>query len=144
MRADAAPTLVRIVVQTRAIALQGARERPVVHPADWDARGYADERARLWREALSAPLTERGAGLQVTVDLDDPGPSTPHTQAVALGGDELFVIADGAEASALHALIGQAARAVVADTGGWRRFLQPGWFERHRTWRREVGSPIQH
>ena len=136
--------VVRVVVGTRAIVAQCAREQPVVRAGEWDARGYALERVTLWREALQAPLAERGIGLQVVIDRDGPAPRAASGPRLDIGGDEVGVAPGDGTAQALLDFVAHAARAVAADTGGWRRFLQPSWFARHRAWRREVGSPIQH
>jgi len=139
-----ATPVVRVVIGTCAVVAQCARERPPVRTGEWDAQGYARERAALWRDALQVPLAERGVGLQVVVDSDEPAWCAATGPWLRIGGDEVGVAAGDGTAQALLDFVAQAARAVAADTGGWRRFLQPGWFERHRAWRREVGSPIQH
>ncbi|MDE2614107.1 MAG: hypothetical protein KGL78_11745 [Burkholderiales bacterium] len=136
----------RVVVETRAIVARFAGERPCVQMDEWDAPGYARQRAELWRDALQAPLAVRGTRLQVVidadVDVDAEAAGACSTQRI--GGDTITVQAPEPDAEALRQFVAEAARAVAADTGGWRRFLLPAWFERHRAWRHEVGSPIQH
>jgi hypothetical protein len=144
MATDPARPTICVTIETRAILTEGARVQPAVSAADWDAQAYARERAQLWREALASALAERGVALQVAVDLDGPALCGAARHTLRLGGDTITITARDDEAQALLAFVTQAARSVVADHGGWRRFLHPGWFERHRSWRLEVGSPIQH
>lgn len=143
---SAAPdaAVVRVVVDTRAIVALFARERPAVQAGEWDEQGYAQQRAGLWREALQTPLADRGARLEVRTDVAGAMLDKPTGCMLCVGGDRVDVLAPAADVQGLLHWVATAARAVAADTGGWRRFLQPAWFERHRAWRREVGSPIQH
>jgi len=144
MSAELDAPLVRVLVDTRGIVALFARERPAVRAGEWDAQGYAQQRAGLWRDALQSALAQRGLRLDVQADfaVEVVGADTGCTLRV--GGDRVDVLAPEVEAQDLLRWIATAARAVAADAGGWRRFLQPAWFERHRAWRREVGSPVQH
>lgn len=159
MPARPSAALVRVVIGTRGILALFAHEQPPVHAGEWDARGYAGQRAAAWREALQAVLAAQGARLEVAADTGVPadldgiaetgaeaGPDTGAAPAATLqiGSDRVAVLAPAADAHELMRIVEDAARPLAADGGGWRRFLQPAWFERHRAWRREVGSPIKH
>ena len=159
MPARPSAALVRIVVGTRSIVALFAHEQPPVRAGEWDAQGYAAQRAAAWREALQAALAARGTRLEVAVDaglpasLDgiaeagteaNPGTDAAPATTLLIGSDRIAVMAPAADAHELVRIGEGAARPLAADSGGWRRFLQPAWFERHRAWRREVGSPIKH
>jgi hypothetical protein len=128
---------VRISIDVAGIHAGLARERPPVEDEDWDATAYVDERIAAYRAALrTLSLADAGLSLQVVFD------------AGAAGGDRMVVsAAEFAEAGLSEAVvqaIADAVRPVTADTGGWRRHLRAGYFERYRAWRREAGSPIAH
>lgn len=159
MPARPSAALVRVVVGTRDIVALFAHEQPPVRAGEWDAQGYAGQRAAAWHEALQAALAAQGARLEVAVDTGVPAglDGIAETDAEAnsdtgaapaatlqIGSDRVAVLAPATEAHELMRIVEGAARPLAADGGGWRRFLQPAWFERHRAWRREVGSPIKH
>lgn len=114
-----------------------ARERPPVVDGDWDARAYFDERVSAYRDALRGPAIA-AAGVRLELGFDDQASAGDR---VALTVDQS---AGGGCPAAVEQLIRDAARAVSAQTGAWRRHLGAGYFERHRAWRREAGSPIAH
>lgn len=137
-RGDASAPVVRVVVDTRAIIAALPHERPPVQLDEWDTQAYARERLEAYREALQRPLAAVGARLETLVD-------TELAPAHELrGGDRITVTAPESAADGLQHLVRCAVAAIEADRSGWRRFLLPTWFERHRAWRREVGSPIAH
>lgn len=140
---DGSP-LVRVVVGTRAIAARFAHERPAVRDGEWGAQGYVLERTQMWRDALQAPLAARAVRLELCVDEGGEPGAAPAGDTLCIGSDTVTILACATDLQPLRSIVAIAARSIAADTGGWRRFLLPDWFERHRAWRREVGSPIQH
>jgi hypothetical protein len=128
---------VRISIDVAGIRAGFARERPPVDDDEWDAMAYVDERIAAYREALRAlSLADEGLSLQVVFD------------AGGAAGDRLMISTAGFAGADVPATVVQsiadAVRPVTGDTGGWRRHLRTGYFERHRAWRRETGSPIAH
>lgn len=137
---DATGVTVRVVVDTYGIVAAFAHEKPPVQLDEWDAQAYACERLEAYREALQRPLAAIGAHLDAVVDTSL-GPAPLHgVQA----GDRVSMLAPQAVACKLQSFVRQAVGPIDADVGAWRRFLRPAWFERHRAWRRKVGSPIAH
>lgn len=129
--------LVRISIDVAGIRAGFARERPPVADDDWDALAYFDERIAAYREALRSPhLAQAGCALQAAFD------------AGAAEGDRVVVSAleprDAEVPAAVVQAIADAVRPVAHETGAWRRYLGAGYFDRHRAWRRETGSPIAH
>jgi len=127
----------RISIGVAGLRAGFARERPPVTDDDWDAFAYVDERIAAYRDALR-PLSfaDRDLSLQAAFD------------ASAAGGDRIVVSAagrsDGNVPAAVVQAIADAVRPVTNDTGAWRRHLRAAYFERHRAWRQETGSPIAH
>lgn len=134
-----APLVVRVRISIDLVGIRAgfARERPPVVDGDWDARAYFDERVSAYRDALCSPAIA-AAGVRLELGFDD---ETSACDRVALAADPP---AGGGCPAAVEQLIRDAARAVSAQTGAWRRHLGAGYFERHRAWRREAGSPIAH
>ena len=128
---------IRISIDVAGIRAGFARERPPVKDDDWDAHAYVDDRIGAYREALRT-LKERHPDLRLEVDFD----------AGAAAGDRIAVSTgrapDGDLPANIAAEIAAAVRKVTDDAGGWRRHLRAPYFERHRAWRRETGSPIAH
>ncbi len=128
---------VRISIDLASIRAGFARERPPVVDGDWDARAYFDERVSAYRDALCSPAIA-ATGVWLELFFDD---RASAGDCVALAADQ--TAGDGCLA-AVEQLIRDAARTVSGQTGAWRRHLGAGYFERHRAWRREAGSPIAH
>lgn len=127
----------RISIDVAGIRAGFARERPPVEDEEWDATAYVDERIAAYREALrTLSLADAGLSLHAVFD------------AGAAAGDRMMVSAAGFAGAGLPETVVQsiadAVRPVTADTGGWRRHLRAGYFQRYRAWRRETGSPIAH
>ena len=127
----------RISIDVAGIRASLARERPQVADEEWDAAAYVDERIAAYREALrTLSLAHASLSLQVVFD------------AEAAAGDCLMVSAAGFAGAGLPETVVQsiadAVRPVTADTGGWRRHLPAGYFDRYRARRREAGRPNPH
>ena len=129
--------LVRISIDVAGSRAGFAREHPPVADDDWDALAYFDERISAYREALRSPgIAQAGLVLRAAFD------------AGAAEGDRVVVSAleppDAEVPAAVVQAIADAVRPVAHETGAWRRYLCADYFDRHRAWRREAGSPIAH
>ncbi len=127
----------RISIDVAGIRARFARERPPVLDEEWDEPAYVGERIDAYRAALRV------------LSRDAAGPAIEAVFAAdATAGDRVVVIAadsgDEAAPAVSAQAIAAALRPVTDDAGGWRRHLRPAYFERHRAWRRETGSPIAH
>lgn len=128
---------VRVWIDLAGIRARFARERPPVRDEDWDDRAYLDDRIAACREALGrVRKAEPGLQLEASFDTD------------AWRGDRVLVspavAGDDEPPARVVRAVEQALRPVFAEAGAWRRHLGAAWFERHRAWRREAGSPIAH
>lgn len=128
---------VRVSLDLAGIRASFARERPPVEDDDWDQEAYVRERIAAYREALGALCSA-----------DPPWAIEACFDTEAADGDRFTLAptepaADGIPAP-LAQSIEQALQRVRADASAWRRHLRAGYFERHRAWRRETGSPIAH
>lgn len=154
--------IVRISIDTERIRAGFANEKPPVPDDEWNAAGYVEYREAAYRTALEDLRTgtperpvafEARFGETANVPAAEAG-SVPAAEARSLGvpaatGDRvrLELTPPDHDADTLDACVAAASaalRAVFADTGAWRLFLLPAYFERHRAWRRAVGAPIQH
>jgi len=128
---------IRICIGVAGLRAGFARERPPVADEDWDAVGYVDERIAAYRDALR-PLSfaDRGLSLQAAFDAGAAASDRIVVSAVACPRDDV--------PAAVVQAIADAVRTVSDDTGAWRRHLRAAYFERHRAWRLETGSPIAH
>lgn len=145
-RPDAHGAVVRVAVGVAPIRARFAAERPPVSDDEWDCTAYVEQRMNAYREALAAHPGVR-------VDRLAEAPATQPAPALRCPstGDLVFIevqphpVESGEDGPAsLRAAIDRAVRRVFADRSAWRRHLLPAWFERHRAWRAEAGSPIQH
>ena len=137
---DTTAVTIRVVVDTYGIIATFAHEKPPVQLDDWDAQAYARERLEAYREALQRPLAVIGARLESAVDTSLGSAPAHGVQA----DDQVTVLSSQAVARELQSMVRQAVDPIDADASAWRRFLRPAWFERHRAWRLEAGSPIAH
>ena len=128
---------IRICIGVAGLRAGFARERPPVADGDWDAAGYVDERIAAYRDALR-PLTFAEHGLSLQAAFDAGAAACDRIVVSALG------CPPGDVPAAVVQAIADAVRPVTDDTGAWRRHLRATYFERHRAWRRETGSPIAH
>lgn len=128
---------VRVSIDLAGIRAAFERERPAVRDGDWDGAGYLAERVTACGDALRA-LADAHQGLRLEFDFD--------TDATCGDRVQVSPVHPGADAppAALVQAIEHALRPVFADAGAWRRHLGAAWFERHRAWLREAGSPIAH
>lgn len=128
---------VRVSLDLAGIRACFPRERPPVAGEDWDAAAYVDERIRAYRDALRQLSTD-DPELLVEASFD----------TVSVIGDRVVVSCCGPAADEPPAgvirRVEHAVRCVIGDDCAWRRHLRAAYFERHRAWRRETGSPIVH
>lgn len=146
--------IVRISIDTERIRAGFANEKPPVPDDEWNAAGYVEYRETAYRtalEGLRAGTPERSVAFEAwfgetaSVPADEAG----NLGVPAATGDRVRIelTPPDHDADTLDACVAAASaalRAVFADTGAWRLFLLPAYFERHRAWRRAVGAPIQH
>lgn len=161
--------VVQVSIDTMHIRCGFGSEKPPVPDDEWNADGYVEHRKAAYRAALGGVRAATPAGpvaFEVSFDetaLEGTGfeesdgtrrartsPATVRRVEVpSATGDRVVVVFAGPDPGAdtldaCASTAGTALRAVFADTGGWRLFLLPSYFARHRAWRSAVGAPIQH
>lgn len=165
-RDRAACCRVRVSIDTVRIRAGFGNEKPPVPVDEWNAAGYVEHRKSAYRAALDGIRTDTPGGPVVfevffeEAASDEAQKTSDEAKGLAAAavrsvevppgtGDRvrLVLASPDHDAGALDACAATACaslRAVFADTGGWRLFLLPAYFARHRAWRGAVGSPIQH